>query len=137
MAWPIARGTASMLQLGERLQYRVSFSGPLSQAEHIQRLAGESEAALGVYPGDPILNFLTRRKVVGGVMYLWPWVAEWYQDDVIEDLRVTPAVVYLNADGEVWGHPVGVYLAELRGYLEANYENPEQSYYVGPGLGGP
>ncbi len=133
-AWPIARGLGSLVQLRARLAYPGTLSGPLSQAAHIRALSEVQPAALGVYPGDPLLNFLTGLKPVDGVMYLWPWVAEERQAAVIAALEAEPAVVYLNVDGEVWGRPVAVFLGDLHAYLEENYVNIEQSYYISPRL---
>lgn len=61
-------------------------------------------------------------------------MADEHQAGVIAALEVEPAVVYLNVDGEVWGRPVAVYLADLRAYLNNNYHNVEQSYYLSPRL---
>jgi hypothetical protein len=137
VAWPIVRGGLSLYQLRGQLAYRDNFSGQMTQAEHLLLLAGGREAALGVYPGDAILYFLTRLKPAGGLLFLWPWVAQEHQADLIEALADEPAVVYLIADGDIWGLPVAVYLADLRAYLEANYENPEPNYYLSPGLRAP
>ena len=134
VAWPIVRGIGSLVQVRARLSYAVSFAGPRTQAEHIHDLVEAQPAALGVYPGDPLLNFLTGLKPVGGVMYLWPWVAEEHQAAVIAALEAEPAVVFLNVDGEVWERPVAVFLGDLHAYLEDNYLNVEQSYYLSPRL---
>jgi len=68
VAWPIARGIGSLVQVRARLSYAVSFAGPRTQAEHILALSEVQPAALGVHPGDPLLDFLTGLKPVGGVM---------------------------------------------------------------------
>jgi hypothetical protein len=66
---------------------------------------------------------------------MWPWVAEIALPQVIKDLQSGHAVVYLDSDYVVWGKYASKnYLADLRTYLDKNYEEVRQGFYVSPDL---
>jgi hypothetical protein len=138
LAWILVNGATHILRVGwNHLSYRDNFETFESKANFILNdlACGHHDAALAYYPGDPIYNFLTGMEPVSGYLFMWPWVAEIALPQVIKDLQSGHAVVYLDSDYVVWRKYASKdYLADLRAYLDKNYEEVRQGFYVSSDL---
>ena len=134
MLWPVAAGGVSLWAYRRELSYAHNFGGAEARAAEMERLAGGHAARLGYYPGDPLIHMLSGLPPVAGYLYMFPWVAEVAQAEVIADLAQGPAIVFLQTEASIWGRPVGQYLAPLQAFLEANYVQVGPNLYVSPDL---
>jgi hypothetical protein len=145
---PLFRGAAVLLGLAlavsslayplshrEILSYQYSCSAYENEAQRLLHLGcGEAEY-LGYYPGNPYIQFLTRLPPVSRYVFLWPWVAEVGQGEVIAALLEDPrAIVYLDERAEVWGRRAGETLAPLRETLERDFIQVDERTYLSPAL---
>lgn len=79
------------------------------------------DAALGVYPGEPLLHYFSGMRPVSRYIYVWPWVADVGREELQYALRTTPAVVVFDENANVWGIPAHIYLADIQQLLEEEY----------------
>jgi hypothetical protein len=119
----------------EMLSYQSSFSAYELEAQRLLRLGCGQAEMLGYYPGNPYIQFLTRLPPLSRYVFLWPWVAEVGQGEVIAVLQQNPrAIVYLDERTEVWGRPAGDFLAPLLETLERSYIQADERTYLSPAL---
>lgn len=107
------------------------------QVEMFNKLScGLENVQLAAYPGETAYYWLTDLEPVRGYLFMWPWVAEYALDDVIEALSspdLKAIVVSPNA-GEIWGNKVEEFLAPLHRFVTQNYVSYNEKIYVSPAL---
>ena len=132
MAWLGFRALAGQMDPGfeSHFQWRKWL---LPEAQKAEELAcGRPDVALGDYPGGVHLNFLTGRRPVGGYPLLFPWMAEWGLQTIIDRLRTDPAVVRIRPEEMIWGRfRAGDYLQPLIDFLDGNLTLVD-GFYVSP-----
>jgi hypothetical protein len=136
-AWLLLRSTNTLIQNQRQISYESSFAYHTAIADHIRNdlACGQSDVSLAYYPGEPTYNYLTGLPPVSRYFYLFPWVAEVAQPEVIRGLSTGKAVVYVDWQFPLWGiYWADTYLAPLKTYLETNYQMAEGGFYVSPEL---
>jgi len=79
---------------------------------------------LGVYPINPIVHFVTSIPPVSKYVWMYPWVAEIGQDDLIAELRDhTSAIIWIRVERGA-GSPGGVaaYMSDTIDFLNKDYQ---------------
>jgi hypothetical protein len=77
-----------------------------------------------VYPINPIVHFVTSIPPVSKYVWMYPWVAEIGQDDLITELRDhTSAIIWIRVERGA-GSPVGVaaYMVDTIEFLNNEYQ---------------
>lgn len=133
--WLVFMSTVFISKNADMLTHKVSFERDEKLAKHITRdLACGEDIYIGFYPGNPYVNFFAEAKPISKYMFLYPWVAEIGEKDVIEFADNNMSVIYLYKDLPVWGYQAEDYLSDLLTYLNANYIEVEPDLYVHPQL---
>lgn len=130
LLWIAVASAVQMYTLRQYSSYQTSFGRYERQAAWLRSLACLRGTKLGWYPADPYLHFFTGLEPLGGFLFLFPWVAEVGMHDVVEAAKNGRALLYVDLDGEVWGHRNRDYLAELYRFAKQNYVEVARSFFV-------
>jgi hypothetical protein len=126
----------TFIQNPEALSYGYHFASLEARAEQIKAMAcGQPDVLLARYPGVSYGLWFTDMKPVARFIYMYPWEAEVFQDEVISalDQEQVSAIVLIH-DREIWGWSVRDYLQPLYEYLDNNYVKIQDGTYVSPHL---
>lgn len=91
---------------------------------------------LSVYPINPIVNFVTEIPPASKYVFMYPWVAEVGNPELIEELRANPsAFVWINTARKS-DSPEGVatYMADVIEFLNEEYVVVGVDYWMSPNL---
>ena len=137
MFWLALRvAVLTFVQTPDKLSYDRTFAPLEARAAQIKAMAcGQPNVFLAHYPGSGYTLWFTDMKPVARFIYMWPWDAEAYLDEVISalDQEQVSAIVLIRAR-DIWGWPVKDYLRALYEYLDKNYVRIEEGVYVSPFL---
>ncbi len=103
---------------------------------NVRALTSNQEIELAVYPINPIVYFVTEIPPASKYTFMYPWVAEIGQQELIEELRANPAAfVWINTNRKS-GSPdsVVVYMADALEFLDAEYVSPSEDLWMSPEL---
>jgi hypothetical protein len=135
--WFVSEGIIFRFNSQEDFNYAANFSTYLKESKKITLLACGQPVKLGYYPEGSYYYFFTGMQPVSKYIYLWPWVAEVGLNDILMSLKEDAnVVVYIDKGGSVWGLANQKYLAPLIDYVEEEYIDAGNSYYISPGLQG-
>jgi hypothetical protein len=135
-AYPILLGATLLFMHRGALSYEATFQPYEALAQQLAAQSCGRAAALGYYPGDPTIYFVTGLRPVSKYVYVWPWVAQVAMPDLLAGLSQGEAIVHFDAHMPVaWGYPTSVYLASLQTYVGEHYV-PAGDSYVSPALAG-
>lgn len=97
----------------------------------------QPDATILIYPGRMLDYLAAQIPPANRYFFLFPWVAEVGQAEVIADLRgmkEKPVMVYIDQNESVWGFPVKDYLSDLIQALERDFIRTEENVYLSPAL---
>jgi hypothetical protein len=133
LAWLGGRGLGHLAASRRNLGYTATFGRAERNAAAFTRaVCGQTDVALGIYPADPIVHFLTGMHPVAGYVFVYPWVAEVALDPILAELSTGKAVVSIDLDGNVWGYQNRDYLARLIAFLDGNYRRVARNVWISP-----
>lgn len=102
-----------------------------ANAEIVRRLScGRADVAAAEYPGGIHLNFLTGLRPVARFGLLWPWMADWGLDEVLDFLRTRPTIIMVRTGGDVLGFKTD-YLQSIAEFVNQEYVAVD-GFYVAP-----
>jgi hypothetical protein len=96
----------------------------------------QPDLELAVFPVNPIVYFVTRIPPATKYTFMYPWVAEIGQQELIDRLRSDPpVVVWINVE-RGGGKPgsVSTYMADTIRFLNENYILVDNGLWVSPEL---
>jgi hypothetical protein len=96
----------------------------------------ERGVELSVFPINPIVNFVTGIPPASRYVFMYPWVAEIGQEELIHELKRNPsAVVWINTNRKA-GSPDGVatYMADTIDFLNQEYVQVRGDLWMSPEL---
>jgi hypothetical protein len=136
-AWSAFRGGHFLLDNASVLRYDRHITQYNKFGRDIRALAcDQPDLELAVFPVNPIVYFVTRIPPATKYTFMYPWVAEIGQQEVIDHLRSDPpVVVWINVDrgaGTTGG--VSTYMADTIQYLNDNYILVDNGLWVSPEL---
>jgi hypothetical protein len=122
---------------GDRLlAYDHPFATQEARGAAIRELAcGQPDVLLAHYPGTAYDLWFTDMKPVSRFIFMFPWEAEVFLDEVISALdqdQVSAIVLIRNT--AVWGHHVQDYMRPLLEYLDSNYVTISDMVWISPHL---
>ncbi len=89
-----------------------------------------------LYPVGGYHYWFTQLPPVSRYLYMWPWVAEYGQNEVIQELaNPDERALVVIQDSTIWQiYDSEDYLKPLADYLDANYRKVEDHTYISPAL---
>jgi hypothetical protein len=96
----------------------------------------QPDLQLAVFPVNPIVYFVTRIPPASKYTFMYPWVAEIGQQELIATLRSNPAaVVWINVERGA-GNPnaVATYMADTISFLNKEYVALGDDFWISPDL---
>lgn len=112
---------------------RLAWKGDLIRQEACNR----NDVLLADFPNGIYSYWFSGYAPATKYLFLWPWVAEVGQNDIIDTLernREKPILVYMN-DMKVWNrYSTKQYLSALYDYLDQNFNQVEDGIYKSPVL---
>jgi hypothetical protein len=147
LTWLLLRAGLFVVENRYQLTYISSFGYYEKATVEFQKMScNQSGVFLGHFPAGTYNNWFTNMGPVSGYAYLWPWIAEMGQNDVIDFLQddEVSAIVVIQ-DVVIWNqYDTKEYLSPLISYLEQNYikstalseilPNLNYSTYISPKL---
>jgi hypothetical protein len=122
----------------KQLGYEQSFSGLDGNGAFYRSITcHQPDARILIYPGRMLDYFAAELRPASRYMFLFPWVAEIGEEEVISDLermQDTPVFVYVEKDISIWKYPVKKYLNKLLAFLDQTYIETEPNIYLSPEL---
>ncbi len=135
--WSAFRGAYFLADNTAALRYDRHITQYNKFGRDIRALAcDQPDLELAVFPVNPIVYFVTRIPPATKYTFMYPWVAEIGQQEVIDHLRSDPpVVVWINVERGA-GTPGGVstYMADTIQYLNDNYILVDAGLWVSPEL---
>ena len=97
---------------------------------------GLVDVKLAAYPGKTSYYWFTDLEPVEGYLFMWPWVADYALDEVVEALSnpELKAIVISPNKGQVWGLDVADSLRKLHDFVTENYIPYNESIFLSPAL---
>jgi hypothetical protein len=97
---------------------------------------GLEDVKLAAYPGETVYYWFTDLEPVDGYLFMWPWVADYALDDVIETLSdpEIKAIVLSPNEGQIWGYEVKDFLSPLHEFVTQNYVSYNGVVFLSPAL---
>jgi hypothetical protein len=101
-----------------------------------QLSCGQKNIELSVFPINPIVNFVTGIPPASRYVFMYPWVAEIGQRELIQELSRNPsAVVWINtARKEGSPDAPAAYMADTIEFLNKSYISIGKDLWMSPGL---
>ena len=120
----------------ENLSYSANFRDLEKRSTFITTLAcGQSGVFLADYPTGIYSYWFTDLAPASRYLFLWPWVAEIGQQEVIAQLSQEQFAIVLIENGVVWEtYDTRDYLRPLNDFLSQNYHRVRQGVYISPQL---
>jgi hypothetical protein len=89
-----------------------------------------------VLPINPLVHFVSGIPPASRYVWMYPWVAEIGQDELISDLRNNPsAIVWVNVDrGSTEENSAARYLADTIAFLDEEYVTLADEFWMSPEL---
>ncbi len=134
LAWIALRGAGTLVANRAQLSWDASFGRVERTAATLRRAACGRDAALGVYPAEPLLYFFSGMRPVAGYPFVYPWVAEVALDRIVDALAHQDAVVAIDVGGSVWGYKNRDYLAPVIRAVQSGYHQVATSVWVSPSV---
>jgi hypothetical protein len=135
LAWMIGFGLYYVTDNRQHLSYAANFGDYDRRSRALVAMDCGQNAILGYYPGDPYIYYFTKMRPVSKYLFMWPWVAEFGQSDVLQALKAQPkAIVYFDDTGSVWGRPNKQFLGPLHEYISQQYIANGNNFYLSPPL---
>lgn len=132
--WLLYRTAGHIFENSQMLSYKSIFRNDEELSQNIvnQFSCNHEDVFLAYYPGNPYIYFFTNLRPVSKYMFMWPWVADVGLSDVIMHLDQKKVVVYIE-DTQIWGkYNTKEYLSELITFLDENYYDIEDGWYISP-----
>jgi hypothetical protein len=97
---------------------------------------GRQGLELTVLPINPLVHFVSGIPPASRYVWMYPWVAEIGQDELISDLRNNPsAIVWVNVDrGSTEENSAARYLADTIAFLDEEYVTLADEFWMSPEL---
>ncbi len=134
--WMGFRFTSQIYQERNKLSYEVHFKDEEKHAAQIMKLTcGQADVLLADYPTGIYSYWFTDLQPASKYLFLWPWVAEVGQDEVIAQLHDEELVIVILNNGIVWGqYDTAEYLRPLNDFLNENYQRVGPNTFLSPEL---
>lgn len=135
-AWMGLRFTSQIYAERNKLSYEVHFKDEEKRAAQILKLTcGQPDVLLADYPTGIYSYWFTDLHPASRYLFLWPWVAEVGQDEIIAKLRVEELVIVVLENGLVWNqYDTTEYLRPLNDFLNENYRRVGPDTFLSPAL---
>lgn len=106
------------------------------EAARFERLACDlPDVRLAHYPEGVYSYWFSGLQPASKYIFMWPWVAEAGQAEMIRELEGEPYAIVVVTDEVVWEeYATSEYLRPLLDYLEANYDKVSKDTYLSPAL---
>jgi hypothetical protein len=101
-----------------------------------QLSCNQKDIELSVFPINPIVNFVTGIPPASRYVFMYPWIAEIGQHELIQELSRNPsAVVWINTARKE-GSPDAptAYMADTIDFLNKSYVSVGKDLWMSPGL---
>ncbi|MEW5939866.1 MAG: hypothetical protein AB1750_09415 [Chloroflexota bacterium] len=120
----------------QNLAYDKNFAAYEKQAANLQKLScSNPDVRLAFYPAGVYQYWFSGLQPASKYIFMWPWVAEVGQDEMIRELQGQEFVIVVVRENLVWESYNSLdYLRPLIDYLEANYRKVSKEIYVSPAL---
>jgi hypothetical protein len=101
-----------------------------------QAACGQEDVELAVFPVNPIVYFVSEISPASRYTYMYPWVAETGQDELIQTLSEHQSAVVWIQQGRKRDSPDGVanYMADTIDFLNESYVRYRGNYWMSPEL---
>jgi len=118
------------------LAYESNFRKYEREATRLERLACDlPDVRLAHYPEGVYSYWFSGLQPASKYIFMWPWVAEVGQAEMIRELEGERYVIVIVTDEVVWDeYATSDYLRPLLDYLEANYHKVSKDTYLSPAL---
>lgn len=136
LIWLIVRVSTYTAANLHTYSYEATFQGYQNEAHRFRSAiaCNRTDVALAFYPGEPLYYWFTDMMPVSRYTFMFPWVAEIAVPDVIKSLGEHDSAVFIP-DVEIWGtYRTDDYLKDVLVYLEQNYVQVENDWYVSPAI---
>ena len=116
--------------------YESNFRKYERDAMRLDRLAcGRPDVRLAHYPEGVYSYWFSGLQPASKYIFMWPWVAEVGQAEMIRELEGEQYVIVIVTDELVWDeYATSDYLRPLLDYLDANYHKLSKETYISPAL---
>jgi hypothetical protein len=120
----------------DSLSYDDHFADKEAIGAQIKEMAcGQPDVLLAHYPGPGYFLWFADMKPVSRYIYMYPWEAEVFLDEVITALDQDQVkAIMLIQERAVWGYEVKDYLHTLYEYLDSHYVKTGGGVYLSPYL---
>ncbi len=134
--WLGIRLSGQIILERQNLTYDANFRKLERAGDRLDRLAcGMENVHLADYPEGMYSYWFSDLAPVSKYIFMWPWVAEIGQQEMIRELQEQPLAIVVVTDEVVWdAYPTLEYLAPLVEYLDANYHKVSKDTYISPAL---
>ncbi|MEW5939868.1 MAG: hypothetical protein AB1750_09425, partial [Chloroflexota bacterium] len=134
--WLGVRLVGQMISDRADLTYDANFQKYEREANRLERLACDlPDVRLAHYPEGVYSYWFSGLQPASKYLFLWPWVAEVGQAEMIRELAAQKYVIVIVTDEIVWdAYPTSDYLRPLLDYLDANYRKVGKETYLSPAL---
>ncbi|MEW5939867.1 MAG: hypothetical protein AB1750_09420 [Chloroflexota bacterium] len=134
--WLGVRLVGQMIHDRADLTYDANFQKYEREANRLERLACDlPDVRLAYYPEGVYAYWFSGLQPASKYLFLWPWVAEVGQEEMIRELAEQEYVIVIVTDETVWdAYPTSDYLRPLLDYLDANYQKVGKETYLSPAL---
>lgn len=122
----------------DQLRYETHYAYYEGVAARLKDLAcNQVGVQVALYPGDPVSLFLSGYNPVGGYLYMYPWVADYAEEEmlpVFAEGKGKFVIASVNVSGEIWQRPTADFLGVFDAYLAQHYFQTDDGYYISPAL---
>jgi hypothetical protein len=137
VAWMLIRSTHFLVKNRNLFLYENIFGASEADALDVKSLTcGQANVKLAIYPGSTYTYWFTEMRPVSKYLFMWPWVAEIAQDDVIKELGEKDELAVVIIDSPpLWGkYFPKQYLNHLHDYLTKHYMHESDDVFISPEL---
>ena len=136
MAWVSLRCAKYNLVWSEKFTKEASNTyDPYIEVIENLKCANDGSVYMAAYPGSTYIYWVSDFLPVKGYLYMWPWVADYNLEGVIEEMSDPDYRAYaiIHKECSIWDHfECKDFLGPLIDYLEKNYISINDTLYISP-----
>lgn len=125
-------------KIPDQNSYSTSFGSYETKIQRISTLTCNLEdVKIASYPSDPYIYLLAKKEPFEGYLFMYPWIVDVAKEKVLlslENQKQSFILLSIDKEGSFWGSKNADYLADYINYLDENYIQTEDGYYLSPGI---